>query len=93
MQGSLCLMYWKAWAVSGIVKALSVVSNVRKGDLRTFGKVLKKAEPHALICFCRSLVRIYGSWKSLLILKRTAPRTLSVGMLEGDCGKVMVQNT
>lgn len=42
MWGSLCLMYWKAWAVSGIVKALSVVSNVRKGDFTDVGKVLKK---------------------------------------------------
>ena len=38
MQSSLCLMYWKAWAVSDIVKALSVVSNVRQGDLRTLEK-------------------------------------------------------
>lgn len=35
-------MYWKAWVVSGIVKALSVVSNVRKGDFTDVGKVLKK---------------------------------------------------
>ena len=41
MQGSLYLMYWKAWAVSGIVKALSVVSNVCKGDLRTLEKSWK----------------------------------------------------
>lgn len=41
MWGSLCLMYWKAWAVSGIVKALSVVFNVRKGDLRTLEKSWK----------------------------------------------------
>ena len=72
MWGSLCLMYWKVWAVSGIVKALSVVSNVRQGDFTDVGKVLKKAEPYALICFSRSLVSIYGSWKSLLILERTA---------------------
>ena len=72
MWGSLCLMYWKAWTVCGIVKALSVVSNVCKGDFTDVGKVLKKAEPYALICFCRSLVRIYGSWKGLLILERTA---------------------
>ena len=39
-----------------------------KAILRTL-ESLGKSEPYALICFSRSLVRIYGSWKSPLILE------------------------